>query len=136
MAASALTIDEYGRALGHVVWLERRCFELFGALARAEPDPAAKLAFAAASTHHGFHAALLEPLLPDTRDHDPESFVRPATDADADLTDPAALLARIDEALAESLAAMTPVAGAAAERLLGLVGADHESDARGPRDVR
>ena len=136
MATTALTLEEYGRALGQVVWLERRCFELLGELARAEPDPAAKLAFASASTHHGAHAALLEPLLPDTRDHDPESFVRPAKDADANLTDPGTLLVRLDEALAESVAAMTPVADAAAERLLGLVGADHESDARGPRNVR
>jgi hypothetical protein len=78
---------------------------------------------------------LLEPLLPDTRDHDPEGFVLPVAGAEG-LADPDALVDRLDETIAAATAAMTPVADAAAIRLLGVVRTEHDSDANGVRHVR
>lgn len=81
MARTRLTIDEQAQALGHAVWLERRSFEVLGGWVRATDEPAAALAFAAASRHHGEHAQALERLLPATRDHDPATTIGPADDA-------------------------------------------------------
>jgi hypothetical protein len=78
MATTVLTIDEQAGALGHAVWLERRCFEVLGGWARSTDEPAVALWFAATSRHHGEHALALERLLPATRDHDPTTRVRPA----------------------------------------------------------
>jgi hypothetical protein len=137
-----LTIDEYAAVIGHTVWLERRAFEIVGAWARDTSDPGLKLRFAARSAHHGFHARLLEPLVPDTRDHDPARLVRPADDAWAQRLDALAasgagegardghdqLRTWLRDSHAAALAAMTPVAEAPARRVLGLVVADHAAD--------
>jgi hypothetical protein len=80
MATTLLTIDEQARALGHAVWLERRCFELLGGWVRSPDEPEVALWFAATSRHHGEHALMLERLLPATRDHDPATTVGPVDD--------------------------------------------------------
>lgn len=133
MAATELTLEEYGRALGAIVWLERRAFEVLGELARQERDPAEKIRLAAQSAHHGFHAALLEPMLPSARDHDPVALVDAG---DTALTGPEALLERLLDAHAGLVERLGAVADAAAIRLLRLVALDHESDARGSQSVR
>jgi hypothetical protein len=69
MASPGLTIDDTARLLGHATWLERRLFEVFGSWVPSTPEPALKLALARHSRHHAWHAELLEPLRPDTRDH-------------------------------------------------------------------
>jgi hypothetical protein len=71
--ASGLTLDDAARFLGHATWLERRLFEVVGEWVRSTPEPAVKLALARQSRRHGEHAELLEPLRPDTRDHDLEA---------------------------------------------------------------
>lgn len=71
--ATGLTIDDSARFLGHVTWLEGRLFEVVGEWVRSTPEPAVKLALARQSRHHGGHVELLEPLRPDTRDHDLEA---------------------------------------------------------------
>jgi hypothetical protein len=136
VATTELTLDEYGRALGHLVWLERRAFEVLGEAARDESDPATKLALAGQSAHHGLHATLLEALLPSTRDHDPVALVGPSEASDEAVTGPAAALDRLAEAHAALRGRLGPVADAAAIRRLAFVGVDHESDARGSRIVR
>jgi hypothetical protein len=72
VTTTGLTIDDSARFLGHATWLERRLFEAVGEWVRSTPEPAVKLAFARQSRHHGRHAELLEPVRPETRDHDPE----------------------------------------------------------------
>jgi hypothetical protein len=65
-----LTIDDTARFLSHATWLERRLFEAVGAWVPSTPERAVKLAFARESRRFGWHAELLEPLRPSTRDHD------------------------------------------------------------------
>jgi len=68
-----LTIDDVARFLGHAVWLERRLFEVVGGWVRSTADPALKLDLAREARRHGAHVEVLEPLRPDTRDHDTET---------------------------------------------------------------
>ena len=72
MSTAGLTIDDSARFLGHATWLERRLFEVLGGRVVSVPEPAVKLALARHSRHHAWYAELLEPLRPDTRDHDLE----------------------------------------------------------------
>ena len=74
-AALGMTIDESARRLGHIVWAERRLFELLGGWVTSTPEPPVKLALARRSRHHAAHAATLDVVLPDTRDHDPRALV-------------------------------------------------------------
>ena len=69
MPSAGLTIDDSARLLSHATWLERRLFEVFGSWVQSTPQPGLKLALARHSHHHAWHAELLEPLRPDTRDH-------------------------------------------------------------------
>jgi hypothetical protein len=73
MSSAGLTIDDAARFLGHATWLERRLFEVLGSWVTSTPEPAVKLALARHSRHHAWYAELLEPLRPDTRDHDLEA---------------------------------------------------------------
>ncbi len=83
-AALGMTIDESARRVGSIVWAERRLFELLGGWVPSTPEPPVKLALARRSRHHAAHAATLDVVLPDTRDHDPRALV-----AAADPEDPA-----------------------------------------------
>lgn len=73
MSAAGLTIDDLARFLGHATWIERRLFEVLGSWVTSTPEVAVKLAWARHSRHHAWYAELLEPLRPDTRDHDLEA---------------------------------------------------------------
>lgn len=73
MSVPGLTIDDSARFLGHVSWIERRLFEVLGGFVADTPEPAVKLALARHSRHHAWYAELIEPLRPDTRDHDLEA---------------------------------------------------------------
>jgi hypothetical protein len=73
VSVPGLTIDDSARFLGHVSWVERRLFEVLGGWVLETPEPAVKLAFARHSRHHAWYAELIEPLRPDTRDHDLEA---------------------------------------------------------------
>jgi sigma54-dependent transcription regulator len=70
---AGLTIDDLARFLGHAVWLERRLFEVVGGWVRSTEDPAVKLELAREARRHGAHVELLEPLRPNSRDHDTET---------------------------------------------------------------
>lgn len=73
MSPAGLTIDDTARFLGHATWVERRLFEVLGSWVTSTPEPAVKLALARHSRHHAWYAELLEPLRPDTGDHDLEA---------------------------------------------------------------
>jgi hypothetical protein len=75
-----MTLDESARRLGRIVSLERRLFEMMGRWVPSTPELSVKLALARQSRHHAGHAAALEVVLPETRDHDPAALVA-ATDA-------------------------------------------------------
>jgi hypothetical protein len=77
-----MTIDESAGRLGVIVWWERRLFEILGGWVASTPEPDVKLALARQSRHHAAHAAALEVVLPETRDHDPDALIG-AADADA-----------------------------------------------------
>jgi len=81
--APGMTLDESARRLGRIVWFERRLFEVMGRWVPSTPEPSVKLMLARQSRHHGEHAAAVEVVLPETRDHDPAVLVAPADPAHA-----------------------------------------------------
>ena len=138
MASPGLTIDDSARLLSHATWLERRLFEVLGSWVAPTLEPAVKLAFARHSRHHGWHAQLLEPLRPETRDHDVDQ--RGPLDMEwrtliSRMLAAATTAQRLDRALEvlgstisaydQHLAAMRPVRDGPARRALGLV-LEHE----------
>ena len=70
-----MTLDESARRLGQIVWFERRLFEVMGRWVASTPEASVKLTLARQSRHHGDHAAAVEVILPETRDHDPAVLV-------------------------------------------------------------
>jgi hypothetical protein len=136
-----LTLDDTARFLGHATWLERKLFTTIGDWVRSTSEPAVKVAFARESRHHGWHAELLEPMRPDTRDHpldDRNPFdagwrsmatrLVVAKTTAARLEGLAELLARTVECYQEHLGALSPVRDAPLERVLRVVLADERAD--------
>jgi len=111
--APGMTLDESARRLGRIVWFERRLFEVMGRWVPSTPEPAVKLMLARQSRHHGEHAAAVEVVLPETRDHDPGVLVAPTDLPDAARFDEAGgrvgtddrLRGLVDELLPDQLAA-------------------------------
>ncbi len=85
-----MTIDESARRLGEVAWAEGRLFEVVGQWVTTTPEADLELVFARESRLHGEHAVAIGALLPDTRDHDPETLVAPGSGAEARLAELAA----------------------------------------------
>jgi hypothetical protein len=138
---SGLTLDDTAQFLGHATWLERKLFNAVGDWVKSTKAPAAKLAFARESRHHGWHAEMLEPLRPDTRDHQPDARnpfdaswrglttkMVAATTTSQRLERLEELLARTVECYEEHLEALSPVRDAPLERVLRLVLADYRAD--------
>ena len=108
-----MTLDESARRLGGIVWFERRLFEVMGRWVPSTPDLSVKLMLARQSRHHGEHAAAVEVVLPETRDHDPGVLVAPTDLPDAARFDEAGgrvgtddrLRGLVDELLPDQLAA-------------------------------
>ena len=141
MPHRGLTLDDTAQFLGHATWLERKLFTAVGDWVRSTPEPAAKVAFARESRHHGWHAELLEPLRPDTRDHsldDRNPFdaawrglvtkLVVATSTANRLERLEEVLARTVECYEEHLAALRPVRDAPLERVLRVVLEDSRMD--------
>ncbi|MEX2267371.1 MAG: hypothetical protein WEA75_01660 [Acidimicrobiia bacterium] len=129
-----LTIDDLARFLSHATWLERRLFEVLGRWVTTTPEPGIKLALGRHSRHHAWHAQLLEPLRPDTRDHHVEQ--RAPLDKEwrtrvSRMLAAATTSTRLERALdvlvgtiacyEQHLAAMRPVRDGPARRAVGLV---------------
>jgi hypothetical protein len=120
--AFGMTIDESARRLGHIVWAERRLFELLGGWVTTTPEAPVKLALARRSRHHAAHAETVEVVLPDTRDHDPATLVAAADPAEAArfaelaarVGTGARLAALVEDLLPERLAASEAFLAAAA----------------------
>lgn len=119
-----MTIDETAARLGALVAAERRLFEVLGGWVTTTPEPDAKVVFARLSRYHGEHAVTLAGLLPDTRDHDPDSLVALIDD------DPLAAVLGA-ESTAERIAAVT---GDVAAAHLGRIEA-HLADCSTVRDA-
>jgi hypothetical protein len=136
-----LTLDDTAQFLGHATWLERKLFAAVGDWVRSTPEPAVKLAFARESRHHGWHAELLEPLRPDTRDHPLDglgpfdaswrtmtSKMLAANTTAARLERLEGLLVRTVDCYEEHLGALRPVRDAPLERILRLLLDDERAD--------
>jgi hypothetical protein len=141
VARGGLSLDDTAQFLGHATWLERKLFSALGDWVKSTTEPAVKLAFARESRHHGWHAELLEPLRPDTRDHpldDRNPFDatwRGLTTKMVVATTTAHRLERLEELLIravdcydEHLAALRPVRDAPLERVLRLMLEDERAD--------
>ena len=141
MPSAGLTIDDTAQFLGHATWLERKLFAAVGDWVLVTPEPVAKLAFARESRHHGWHAELLEPLRPATRDHSLEdrnpfdagwrslaSKMLAATTTEARLERLEEMLAQTIECYEQHLAALQPVRDAPLERVLRVVLDDERAD--------
>jgi hypothetical protein len=75
-----MDITDAARLVGALAWNEQRLFEVVGGWVVGTPEHAVKLHFAHASRLHGDHALALTGVLPDTRDHDPDTLVAPPDD--------------------------------------------------------
>jgi len=75
-----MDITDAAQRIGALAWCEQQLFEIVGGWVVTTPEPDTKLLFARASRHHGDHALALVGVLPDTRDHDPDSLVAPGDD--------------------------------------------------------
>jgi hypothetical protein len=134
MASPGLTLDDSARFLSHATWLERRLFEVLGSWVPTTPEPAVKLALARHSRRHAWHAQLLEPLRPETRDHDVEqrapldkewrtlvSRMLAAATTSQRLARALDVLGSTITCYEQHLAAMRPVRDGPARRAVGLV---------------
>jgi hypothetical protein len=129
MATTTLTIDEQARALAAAIVTERRAFETLGTAAAGADGPAAKLALAAISRHHGEHAIALEALLPATRDHEPGGLVAAAEAEPASLgPGPREVVEAVIARHEATLAGLTPVADGPALRVLAAIVAEERAD--------
>jgi hypothetical protein len=139
-AASGFGIDDAAKFLGHAAWLEGRLFEAVGGWVTSTADPALKLVFARQSRRFGWHAELLEPIRPRTRDHDADANSpldagwRTMTARLLAATDTEIRVERLREALGhtvacyeEHLAAMRPLRDGPSLRVVGLVLDDDRS---------
>jgi hypothetical protein len=139
-----MTLDESARRLGHLGWLEERCFETLGGWVKTTRDPGAKLAFARHSYHHAWHAELLARCLPETRDHDPALLVAPWSDEWVGFVESLRALGTTEARVVGAyevllptligtyegyLAAASPIRDAAAIRWVGVVLGDERADA-------
>ena len=95
------------RRLGHLVWFERRMFEVLGGWVPSTAEPEAKLALGAHRRHAGWRAGQLFDRLPEQRELPAEELVAPAgpqvvaaLDRAADLTGTAERLGAVYRALA------------------------------------
>lgn len=97
-----LDLHATARRAGAARWLDARLFEIVGGWVAAVPEPEVKIALAAQSSHHGWHAALWGERLPSLHGVDPAAWVRPASTG-------------VEEAVAKLAAAPSTI-----ERLAGL----------------
>lgn len=75
----ALTLHEAAVILGSHRWIEMRTFEILGSWVPTLPELDIKLAVAAQSYHHAWHAELWEDRLPVLAGIDPDELTAPAT---------------------------------------------------------
>ncbi len=135
-----LTLDASARALGELIWVKRRCFELWGSWVTVTPEPTVKLMLASIGLRQANGAQMLEIFLPVTRDHDPDRAVAPPEGGwpglgDAPVLDTSQRLVAVRAALDELVAAadragdaMSPVSDGPARRALWLVAQSDRRD--------
>jgi hypothetical protein len=72
---TAVNIDELGRAIGHLCWVERQLFSLLGSWASALPVVEAKAMLGTHSAQHAWHAQLWRDRIPEPNGADGERLV-------------------------------------------------------------
>jgi hypothetical protein len=70
-----MKIDELGRAVGNLCWIERRLFALLGGWASSLPVVEAKAMVATHSAQHGWHSQLWRERIPEANGADGEVLV-------------------------------------------------------------
>jgi hypothetical protein len=132
------------RRAGAARWLDGRLFEILGGWVASVAEPEVKIALAAHSSHHGWHATLWDERLPTLHDVDPASWIAPAPGVEAAVERIAAatatverlvgvhrvLLPRLAAAHAQHLDVSSPVADGPTIRTLRLVLQDELDDQR------
>lgn len=124
-----MTIDESARRLGQIVWAERRMFEILGGWVLSTPEAPIKLAFARQSRHHAAHAAAIEVLLPETRDHDPVALVGDVGSAEVEHLAELAARTSTDDRLRALVDDLVPARLAACEEFLAAASAVRDGPA-------
>lgn len=99
------TIEQSARRLGHYRWCSLELFRILGAWVPDVTDAEAKLAFAASSRHHGWHAEQIADRLPRVGDLRTELVTKPASaELSALFTEIAATGADLEDASARTVA--------------------------------
>ena len=78
---------ETATRIGNHLWVERRLFEWLGSWSRVPLEAELTTFLGEMSARHGWHAELLFARLPELREVDPESLVRPGSTAAGELLD-------------------------------------------------
>ena len=139
-----LDLHATARRAGAARWLDGRLFEILGAWVPSTPEPEVKIALAAQSSHHGWHATLWDERLPTLHDVDPASWIASPPGVAAAVAHLAeatgtverlagvhrALLPRLAAAHAAHLEVASPVADGPTIRTLRLVLQDELEDLR------
>jgi hypothetical protein len=142
MVAASLSLLDSARWLGRCAWAEGRAFETLGQWSTDELAPAARVLFAAHSSHHGWRAELARDRLPQLADRSPSDFIDPGNPTLATVFDDLArtpatsdrLVVAYSVLLPELIAAYTRHAGdlspgdATTARLLRILTTDVEED--------
>lgn len=77
MAEPALDLVGGARRLGHLIWVERRLFEILGGWVPSVPDTDVKVFLGTRSRHHAWHVDLLQACLPRQPELDAEALTVP-----------------------------------------------------------
>lgn len=72
------TIHRSAKRMGHYAWIETRLFELLGTWAATVPEVEIKERLGTRAHHHAWHARLWQERLPELREIDTASLVRPS----------------------------------------------------------
>jgi hypothetical protein len=142
--ASGLGLQATARRAGAARWLDGRLFEILGGWVASVAEPEVKIALAAQSSHHGWHATLWDERLPTLHDVDRAGWIAPAPGVEPAVERIAAatstverlvgvhrvLLPRLAAAHARHLEVASPLADAPTIRTLRLVLQDELDDQR------
>ena len=78
--ASAFTVEDSARRVGHYKWIEMRLFEALGGWVATVPELDVKMRFGTHCYKHAWHADLWHKRLPELREMNPERLTAPANE--------------------------------------------------------
>ena len=141
-------LEELATRLAELVWVEERLFELLGRWSTIDANDGARILFATASRHHGWHSEVLRQCLPTSPQLADRSIPRPPTAGWARAIEQLSEVVEADQTVARLLCVARqfdpwverefsaiqdlcrPVADAALFRWLRFASIDHDHDGR------